>query len=348
MTTMYNPNIVDWARQSDPDGSPAIIAELLSQCNSILKDSIHKPGNLPLGHKVTVRTGLPQGTWRQANQGVVANKGTTAQIQFGISELMAYGKVDKSIAELNGDVGKFRFNQDMATIEGLSQQMASALFYSSEAASPTQFNGLSYFYSTVSTSTAQIAENVLDMGGTGSANASLWLVGWGDRSTYNLFPKGSPAGLQYEDKGDLRELFDSSGNPFEGYTSVFKWKTGLAVEYWRFNVRMANIDTTTAGLQGVTPPDLFAGMAKAVLRLPNTDARINGITETDAPGDPVHGNNFVFYCNRTVREFLDIQAIRDKNVLIGPSEYAGKSIMEFRGVPIKVVDALTNGESRVV
>lgn len=342
------PNIIDWARQVDPDGTPAVIAEMLSQCNEILKDMIYKEANMPLAHKVSLRVSLPQGTWRQANQGVAASKSTYSQIQFSIAELMAYGEVDKSIADLMGDTGKYRMNQDMGTIEGLSQQMASTLFYGNEAVNPNQFTGLSSIYNTVSTSTQQIANNVIDMGGTGNSNASLWLVGWNDYATYGIFPKGSPAGLVYEDKGDIRALYDASNNPFEGYTSVFMWKTGLAVEDWRYNVRMANIDTTSAGLAGTNPPDLFAAMAKAVKRPPKMTRRTSGITESDAPNDPVQGSNFAWYANRTVGEYLDIQAIRDKNVLLKPTEYAGEPVTEWRGVPVRTVDALTNSESRVV
>jgi len=46
-----------------------------------------------------------------------------------------------------------------------------------------------------------------------------------------------------------------------------------------------------------------------------------------------------------VRESLDIQAIRDKNVLLRPTEYAGQPVVEFRGIPIRVVDALLTTES---
>jgi hypothetical protein len=37
--------------------------------------------------------------------------------------------------------------------------------------------------------------------------------------------------------------------------------------------------------------------------------------------------------------------IRDKNVLLKPTEYDGQPIVEFRGIPIRVVDALINTES---
>ncbi|MES2122389.1 MAG: hypothetical protein V4492_06385, partial [Chlamydiota bacterium] len=53
-----------------------------------------------------------------------------------------------------------------------------------------------------------------------------------------------------------------------------------------------------------------------VVRLPTMTKRVSGITETDAPGDPQPGIRPCFYTNRTVREYMDIQTIRDKNVLI--------------------------------
>jgi hypothetical protein len=95
---------------------------MLSQCNEVMKDMIWQEGNLPLGHKTTVRTGLPQGVWRAANQGVPSSKTLTAQFQDSIGELVDYSIVDKSIAELNGNVAKFRYSEDMGHVEGLSSK----------------------------------------------------------------------------------------------------------------------------------------------------------------------------------------------------------------------------------
>lgn len=342
------PNLVDWARMANPNGTIADIAWLLAQANDVLKDMIFQEGNLPLGHKITANVGLPQGVWRGNNQGVPSSKPLNAQYQFAIGELVDYSMVDKSEAMLNGEIGKFRWNEDQAHIEGLSQQVASAIFYSNEAVNPQQFTGFSPYYNTVTVSNAQSAANVIDGGGTGSANASLWLVGWGDNTTFGIFPKGSQAGLVYEDKGDVVPLYDSNGNRFEGYTSYFAWKVGLAIKNWKYNVRMCNIDTTTSGLLGTAPPDLFVMMSRAVVKMPTMTRRASGITEVDSPGDPVPGINPAFYCNRTIREFLDIQAIRDKNVLLSPKEYAGEPVMQFRDVPIRVSDSLVNNEARVV
>ncbi len=42
---------------------------------------------------------------------------------------------------------------------------------------------------------------------------------------------------------------------------------------------------------------------------------------------------------------MEIQAIRNKNVLLKMEEYAGQTVQTWRGVPIRNVDALLNTES---
>ena len=343
-------SLIDWARRTAPDGVIDDIAETLSQCNEIYDDMLWTEGNLPTGHKSTVRTGLPKGTWRTLYQGVPFTKSTTAQVEDGVGMLEAYSRVDRALAELSGDVAGFRLSEDNAHLEGLSQQMATTIFYGNAAVNLSQFTGLSPRYNTVSTSTAQNAVNCMDAGGTGSANTSMWIVGWGEQTCFGIFPKGSKAGLMFEDKGDVRPGKDGSGNEYEAYTSYFKWSAGIVVRDWRYLVRVANIDTTTAanGLGGATPPDIFAYLSKAMVRLPTLGKSTSGITKTDAPGATAPGVKPAIYVNRTVREYMDLQAIRDKNVLLGYREYAGAPVVDFRGIPIRVCDVLLNTEARVV
>jgi hypothetical protein len=343
-------SLADWASRTDPNGVIDDIAETLSQCNEIFDDMLWTEGNLPTGHKSTIRTGLPSGTWRMLYQGIPFTKSTTAQITDGVGMLEAYSRVDRALAELSEDTQRFRMSEDNAHLEGLSQQMATTLFYGNSAINPTQFTGLSPRYNTVSTSTAQNAINVLDGGGTGSSNTSLWLLGWGEQTMFGIFPKGSKAGLLFEDKGDVRPGKDAAGNEFEAYTSYFKWQAGLTVRDWRYGVRICNLDTTAVagGLAGSTPPDIFALLSKAVVRLPTMGRKQSGITKTDAPGETAPGIRPAIYCNRTVRQYMDLQAIRDKNVLLTPTEYAGQPIVEFRGAPIRINDVLLNTETRIV
>ena len=105
---------------------------------------------------------------------------------------------------------------------------------------------------------------------------------------------------------------------------------------WRFTVRIPNIDTTSGaqGLFGTTPPDLFYLMSKAVVRFRRCQ-RVSGITETDAPRRGGTGHQSEFLRTEPGR-VMDIQAIRDKNVLLKPTGMQGKPVVEFRGVPIRV------------
>ena len=340
-------SLMDAARRLDPDGEIDTIAELLSQANEFFQDMTWAESNLDTGHKSTVRTGLPSGTWRVAYAGVPYARSTTAQVVDTLGFLAAYSQLDKRVAELGGKVAQIRLTEDSAFLEGMSQQMATTFWYGNAATTPSQFTGFSPRYNTISTSNAANAQNTINAGGTASSNASLWMVGWGDMTNFGIYPKGTKAGLVFEDRGDLVPGYDASNNPFPAFTSYFEWNAGLVTKDWRFNVRIANIDTTTAavGLFGTTPPDLFLLMSKAVVRFPTLTKRASGITETDAPDEPAPGINPAFYCNRTVRESLDIQAIRDKNVLLRPTEYAGQPVVEFRGIPIRVVDALLTTES---
>ncbi len=170
---MASITLLDWSRRVGPDGSIDDIAELLSQCNEIFKDMLWRESNLPTGHKSTLRTSLPSGTWRAAYGGVGYTRSTTAQVTDTWGELVAYSQIDKTVADLNGQTASLRMSEDNAHLEGLSQQVASAIFYSNILTNPTQFMGFAPRYNTVTAATAANAVNVLDGGGTGSSKSSI-------------------------------------------------------------------------------------------------------------------------------------------------------------------------------
>ena len=116
---MANPQIVgntaltyaDWAKRMDDGYKVASIIEILSQTNEILDDMLVVEGNLPTGHKTTIRTGLPQATWRLLNTGVPNAKSTTAQLVDTCGNLETYAVIDKDIADLNGNTQEFRLSE---------------------------------------------------------------------------------------------------------------------------------------------------------------------------------------------------------------------------------------------
>jgi hypothetical protein len=229
----------------------------------------------------------------------------------------------------------------------MGQNLEGTLWYGNSTITPAEFMGLSPFYNTVTQTSAQNAQNVIDGGGRGSDNASLWLLCWGDRTIHGLYPRGSKAGLTSEDRADTVPAYDQLGNPFVAYTMWFRHIFGLAPADWRYGVRIANLDTTTAGLAGSAPPDLFQLMSKAVMLPPHLGKMSSGITKTDAPNDPSPGIRPVWYCDRTVRYYMDVQGMRDRNVLLTINDAAGKPQDIFRGIPVKVSDQLLNTEDQV-
>src|SRR5258707_3776006 len=156
----------DWAKRMDDGYRVASIIELLAQTNEILDDMLVIEGNLPTGHKTTVRTGLPQATWRLLNNGVPNAKSTSAQITDTCGNLETYAVIDKDIADLNGNTAEFRLSEVRAFLEGMSQQVASSYIYGNQHVNPERFTGLAPRYSTVNSPNSQTAANVLDAGGT--------------------------------------------------------------------------------------------------------------------------------------------------------------------------------------
>src|SRR5215471_2434605 len=166
----------DWAKRLDDDYKVATIIELLSQTNEILDDMLVMEGNLPTGHKTTIRTGLPQATWRLLNSGVPNAKSTTAQIIDTYGNLETYSVIDKDIADLNGNTAEFRLSEVKAFLQGMSQQVAATLIYGNQHTNPERFTGLAPRYSTKTAANANTAANVLDGGGLVSTNTSIWIV----------------------------------------------------------------------------------------------------------------------------------------------------------------------------
>ena len=324
--------LADWSKRIDPEGRIPVVAELLSQSNQVLDDAVFLPGNLPTGHRVIIRTGLPQVYWRALNQGIPPSKSTTAQVDETCGMLEAFSEMDVDLAELNGNTDEFRLSEDVPFLEAMSQEMAQKLFYGNPATDPKFFLGLSPRYGAISG--APNAANILDAGGTASDNASIWLVVWDANTVFCPFPKGSKAGLIHEDLG-IETVNNADGSRLRAYRTRYQWKSGLVVKDWRFVVRIANIKIG-ALTSNTSPADIISLMSRALDRIPNLSM-----------GRPV------FYMNRTLYSFLRLQALNKSNYAVtvekGLNQFGTPTTWAaFEGVPLRRVDQLLNTEARVV
>lgn len=325
-----NPTLLDLAKRLDPNGTVADVVELLNETNEVLDDMTWLEGNLPTGHRTTVRTGIPAPTWRKLNQGVQPAKGRTAQNTYNCGMLEAYAEVDKALADLNGNTAAFRLSEERGHVEGISQEIADTLFYGNEGTEPEAFTGLSPYYNST---TADNGENIIAGGGAGTDNASIWLVVWGPLSCHGIIPKGSKAGMQITDKGQvtIEDADGSNGGRMEAYRTHYRFDAGLALRDWRQVVRIANIDKSALTKDAATGADLPDLMFQAI--------------------NKVHSLNMgrpVFYMSRNTRTYLGRQTANlVKNSTLTTEVVGGKMVTSFHGIPVKRCDALAADESLV-
>lgn len=323
-----NPTMADVAKRLDPDGKIDTIVELLESTNEVLTDLTVMEGNLPTGHRTTVRTGLPEATFRRMYGGVQPGRSTTAQITDNCGMLEAYAEIDKALADLNGNEAAFRLSEDSAHIEGMSQKMATTLFYGNEGVTPEAFTGLTPRFNSLS---AQNADNIINAAGAGADNTSIWLCVWGPNTGHGIYPKGSQAGLKMEDKGQVTiENVDGAGGRMEGYRTHYRWDLGLSIRDWRYFVRIANIDVSDLNTIANTK-NLINWMVMAAERIPSFGK-----------------GRAAFYVNRTIREKLRLGILERVSNNLSWETVSGKRVMTFDDIPVRRTDALINTEAAVV
>lgn len=319
----------DMYSQMEGDGKvTAAVIDLFVSSNAILEDAIAVECNEGTHHKTTVRNGLPQPQFRQFYQGVECQKGDYTPITDDTAMLDDYSEVDKKLADINGNTAQFRLNEAEAHIQGMNKTVKTNMFYGSKGKNACSFNGLANRYNKLSDTEGELGYQVIDAGGTGNDNTSIYFVTWGDRHTHMIYPKGSKAGIQREDKGQVT-VQDAKGRNYEAYRDYFSWDLGLCVRNYRSSARICNIDV--AALKGNNGVDIADKMVEAYYRI--EEHAVNGKT--------------VIYANNTVRTALHKQAMAKTNVNLTIDEFAGKPIVKFLGIPIKPVSEILNTEARV-
>lgn len=326
-----HPTLADFKSRLDPNDKVAPVIELLSQTNEVLDDMVWLEANELTGHTTSVRTGIPEPTWRKLYGGVQPTKSTSVKVREGLGMLEAYSEVDKALADLNGNSAAWRLSEEAPHIEGFGQKLARYIFAGNEATEPEAFTGLAPRFNDQS---AANGENILTSAATpdGNDNASMWLVVWGPNTVHGIFPKGSKAGLQITDKGQvtIEDATGSNGGRMEAYRTHYKWDTGLVVRDWRYVVRV-QIDLEDVVRTGATGPILKDLLAKAMRRIPNLNM-----------GRPA------FYANRDMLDAFDLQANNDPQLQFRTQEEAqGRFVTRFRGVPIRRVDQLLSTEAGI-
>jgi hypothetical protein len=328
--------LIDLYKRTNKYGQLVPVIEALNQINPLGQDAVYVECNQGTSHLTTIRTGLPAVTWGKLYQGIPSSKSTTEQVTDTTGFVEGRSQVDERLLELSKDPARVRMSEAQPYLEAIAQDVQTNFFYSDTTTTPERFKGLGSRYNALAN------PNVIDGGGTGSDNTSIYFVTWGEQQTSLIYPEGTAAGVSRQDRGS-QQVADDLGNYYFAKVEEFRQHVGVSVRDWRFNARIPNIDVSNM-LAGQV--DLYDLMTTAYYRMQN---RRNSKIDN---GGMVSMGKTVIYMNRDVLATLDRLATNsgasDNFIRLKPQEIEGREVMTWRGIPIRETDALINAEARIV
>ena len=324
-------DIIDSMKSKDPDGTMADVIEMLMKKNPMLEDAYAIQCNNGTTHRHTIRTGLPTVAWGKLYKGITQSKSTKAQVDDTTGFVEGLSTIDKRVLKLEPNPGAARLQEADAFLEAIAQEVQTKMLYANSNSAPEEFMGLAPRFNDT---TAKNGNQIIDGGGASTDNTSVWMITWGPSQVCTLYPKGTQAGVEREDKGEQRVL-DSDGNPYYVMEEMFTQNIGIGVKDWRYVVRIANIDVSNLKAGSV---DMYTLLRKAFYQH-------EGRRTSDSR------SRTVIYMNSDVLEALDALATNagasDNFVRLKTKEIQGEEVNDYRGFTIRETDAILNTEAEV-
>lgn len=346
MATLTN-SMLDLAdiykRSKDPN--EIAVGEIIEMMNGtaqdIFDDFVMMECNQGTTHLHTIRDGLSSVSWGALYEGIVQSKSSTHQVEETTGFCEGLCTIDERIIDLAGsNAAAIRASESEPAVEAMAQELVTSMFYHNPTTNPRLPKGLGVRFGEKATSGA--GNQIVDAGGTGSDNTSIWFVTWGGKGFNALHPKGTTAGIQQKDMGRQRVL-DANGNPYYAVEEKIMAHMGFSLGDYRHVARIANVDLSAIQAGDV---DLYGFMRKAYYKLHGR--RTSKVRKSDGR-DLSHT---VIYANKDVLEALDGLATNsgssDNFTRLRYMEVEGKEVLAYRDMPIRETDALLNTEARIV
>ena len=321
-------NLADLLKRTENGKTAAEIIEMMSETNELLQDANALQCNDGTNHITTIRSGLPTATFRKLYGFVPPSKSVTTQVKDVTGMLETYSIVDVDLVDKAENPKLFRLSESSAFIEAMNQKLQDTIFYGSIKDNAAAFDGLAVRYGKKSVDEKKIGFNIVDGGGSGTDNTSIWFVTWGDQHTSLIYPQGSQAGVQHRDDGILTET-DSAGGKRKVYQDHYKMDVGLSVRDWRSTCRIANIDVSD--LSGAGAADLEALMNQAYYKIKRY----------------ARTGRTVIYCNSTALMYFESQIRSKNNINFTVKEYLNENVLHYKNIPIRECDQIVNTEAQV-
>lgn len=314
-----------------PDGGiDTEIAEMLTEVQDWMKYAYWQEGNLPTGNRDTIRTSLQTPTWRKLNAGTQPTKSTTAQNVDSCGILEIISEIDVKEAQLNGNEAAWRMSEERPAIDAMGNEAGQTLIYGNESTAPEEFTGIKVRYdSTTAENSTHIFKDASAAGGT--ANTSIYLVGWGRMGARMLYPKAGKPNLQINDLGrQLLENADGANGRMLAYVTQLTWDMGFGIKDWR-NVCRFQYDSADVVFNGATGPRLEDTMRKMVRRIQN-------------PGSLT----LTWLLNREALDNLDLQSANKPTMgFHSVKDAQGSNVDAFLGIPLVQCDSILSNETAI-
>lgn len=310
--------LLDVLANRAPDGNLLVVAEVLQKETPMIKDATWVEANDLQQHIYSRRTKLPTSEILKFNKGVGGNRGATEQITSGIQARGNWPSYDARLVDMAPNKQEYRNLEARATIMGIGQDIESDIIYGSKAADTCAFDG-------VETYCDKLGQFVLDAGGTTNLT-SAYIIAWDTTNgAYLCYPKGSQAGIKFEDKGE-RTMDMADGTKLRVYEDYVEVDCGLCVADLRAVARIANIDSSTPTATSFDENDV-------ILLLNRMPASIR--------------QKAVMYVSRNVHAAIEMRANAKANVWYSPKEVFGETLTSIRGMPIRLDEMISENEDQV-
>jgi hypothetical protein len=322
--------LVDLIRAMDPsNGQMLFVADTLARKNPIVREAPMMEANQALTHVGSRDSQLPTVQKRAINDGVPKSAHKEIPVTTPMSLFETMSQIDEEMLRLAGpNAQAFRQRKDSKFIEAMAQAYADELFYGSIADDALGFNGFMTLFNSSSTYPNNDSSwwyNVLLAGGSGGDTTSILVVEWEPDVCTLVYPRNTMGGIEIVDLGKQLVSGYTGSTEYVAYVTQFKWRAGLFVSDDRCVQRVANIEVS--GSSNTFDDDT---LLRAVNRLPSMG---------EAPSTRI-------YCNRDIRTAMDIR-VKDKNNMYyrEVNDAFGKPVVNFRGIPVQVNDAISSAET---
>lgn len=240
LTTSDTMSALEVARREKMSDDNIHIIEALSIDNEILLDAPFAEANEGDSETGIIRETIPGISHRRINEGVKVGTSKTKLTHDVICQSSVYSRVDMTLVRRTKNPKQLLNSESVGFIQAMGQDQAADIMYGNNALDPSNMTGFAPRYA------AYDDKYCVNMGGTGNACTSIWIVRWDQEKCKLIYPRGSKSiGIVASDHGEQR-IDVEDGKSLQMYENYYEANYGLTVKDRRNVIRLANIDKTVS------------------------------------------------------------------------------------------------------